>query len=469
MPDLYTQAGIALVTVVAGWALISGVRKTVKRGEWSVGAVLGGCLVAFTFSVVQLIATYLNAWTKVTDVYRNVSYQAPEWAQTCLRVTTPLLGMGAAAVFFIGLSRRNAQVNVPAVLLVIVSLVSMGSAVLHGDFPFRMFSLLYLCILLACVFAPRGLGVHLGIAGVCMVAAIASGVALIAYRDFSVIECVAGHKCGVLGFNFRGVLDNENAFALFLALAVPFVYIAFRGWEGLVMSLYMVGLVLLTGSRSGTLAAVVTMAVLILVRPDIRRPARNPVRSAVMASGLLVLMVIGIVLPLAVADPGAISGRAALWQLARGALADPATFFYGTGVFGWEHMRDAGLIDSSAVYSVHNQWLHVLFATGVIGLVVFLGAIAMLLWQARKGHLLVVCCVLTPYFVLGITERPWPIDTADWLTWAVPGALLCYPVLRATPLPHNGEIEAADVRPQAPAAGAGTASSSRGEEKVPSS
>ncbi|MCH9737080.1 MAG: O-antigen ligase family protein [Actinomycetia bacterium] len=434
MPDPTTQAAVILGTVVAAIALASGIARTLRRREgWSFGALLGACFVILTFSFVQLLATYTNSWVEVTDVYRNVSLELPDWGQMLFRLVIILIVPVAIALFIAGMVRRDAQVNIPAVLIIIVLLVSLGSSLLNGDIPFQAFSVAYLCILLACVFAPRGLSVHLGIATVCMVAAIASGIALVAHQDVSVIECLAGHKCGVLGFNFRGVLGNENALALYLALAMPFVYIGFGGWEGLVMSGYLAGLILLTGSRSGTLTAVVTFAVLVVVRPDIRRPKRTPVRSTLLSGLLVSAFAIGLVLPLVVQDPSALSGRAALWQLARNTLADPAAFAYGTGLFGWNHVHEAGLIDASAVYSVHNQWLQVLFSTGIIGLVFFLGAISVLLWQARNGYFQVAACVLVPFFILGVTERPWPIDTADWLCWAVPGALLCYPVVRQKP------------------------------------
>lgn len=450
MPDTMTQTGVVLFTILASVALISGLRKTVKNREWSAGALIGGSLVILTFTFVQLLVTYADAWVMVTDVYRTVTYTMPEWGHSAVRITTAMMGVGALVLFLAGIRRRDAQINIPAVLLVLVLCVSMGSAVLHGDFPFRAFTLVQLFIVLACVIAPRGLSVQLGIATVCMVATIASGVALIAYQDFSVMECVAGHKCGVLGFNFRGVLDNENALALYLALALPFVYIAFGGWEGLVMSAFVTSLILLSGSRSGALAAILTFAVLVLVRPNIRLPRPTPVRSGLVSAGLLTAFVVGVFLPFAVQDQSALSGRAALWQLARQALTDPSTLVYGTGLFGWDHYRDAGLIDSSAVYSVHNQWLHVLFSTGLIGFVLFVGAIAVLLWQARNRYFTVMGCVLVPFFILAVTERPWPIDTADWLTWAVPAALLCYPVLRAKPLADN-QIADEDHRQLVPA------------------
>ena len=450
MPSTATQIGVVLATIAAAIALAGGVRRTVKDREWGWGAVLGGAMVLLTFSFVQLVVTYTDAWVKITDVFRVVTYEIPGWGHLLLRVTLSIMAVGAVALFGWGVSRRDAQVNLPAVLLILVLGISMGSALLHGDFPFRVFSLVYLCLLLACVFAPRGISVQLGIATLCVVAAIASGLALVLHQDFAVIDCVAGHKCGLLGFNFRGVQDNENALALYIALAIPFVYLGFGGWEGAVLSAYMTAQVLITGSRSGTTAAVVTFVLLLVLRPSLRRPGPTPVRSTLMSFGLAGTLAVGMILPLTVTDPSALSGRAGLWQLARGALDTPSTFFYGAGMFGWDRMRDSGLIDSSAVYSVHNQWLHVLYTTGILGLGLFLAAIAILLWQARNSYYLVVSCVLTPFVILAVTERPWPVDTADWLCWAVPGVLLSYPLLRANPPRDHHPTAVDEVPPRGP-------------------
>jgi hypothetical protein len=88
------------------------------------------------------------------------------------------------------------------------------------------------------------------------------------------------------------------------------------------------------------------------------------------------------------------------------------------------------MIDPAASYSVHNEWLQVLYSTGIIGSILFLGALGLLLWQARPKYSLVVGSVLIPVFVLAVTERPWPIDTCDWLIWAIPATLLSYPAVR---------------------------------------
>jgi hypothetical protein len=177
-------------------------------------------------------------------------------------------------------------------------------------------------------------------------------------------------------------------------------------------------------------AGVVTFLVLILVRPNIRRPTWAPRRTALLYLALAGLFVVGLALPLYTTDPTAYSGRGSLWMIARQALSDPTTLLLGTGIQGWDHVRDAGLISFESLYSVHNQWLQVLYSTGLAGFLLFVTALALLLRQAGRTYSLVLGCVLLPVFMLSMTERPWPIDTADWLIWAVPGALLSYPVAR---------------------------------------
>ena len=114
-------------------------------------------------------------------------------------------------------------------------------------------------------------------------------------------------------------------------------------------------------------------------------------------------------------------------MLARGELQDPMPLLIGNGAIGWQHIRQAGLIDFSATYSVHNQWLQVMYGGGLVGLGLLIAALALLVKQAGAQYRPVVGCVLAPVLCLAITERPWAIDYLDWLIWALPGALLCVP------------------------------------------
>jgi len=267
-----------------------------------------------------------------------------------------------------------------------------------------------------------------GIGAIGSVAAIASGFTFLVSKDFSVFACTPT-KCGPMGFNFQGILENENALALYLALAMPFVWIAFDTWEGRWLCAFMVLLAVLTGSRTGAGSAVATFVVLLLTRPSIRRPSAAPIRTRLLYGGLAALAVVGIALPFTVSDPSAYHARAYIWLLARDGISDPGGLLYGRGVLGWQHVAESGLLQNSETYSVHNQWLQVLFSTGLIGFALYVAVLAVLLWRARGAYSLVAGCVLTPVFVISVTEQPWPIDTTVWLTWVIPGALLCYPDL----------------------------------------
>jgi hypothetical protein len=424
-----TSAIVVALSAIAFLLLLNALRKTIARSEWNGVALLGALSVAL-FSFVYVAVAYSGTWVVVNKQNQDI-FLVPPWG----RYATMLVGVVVVAVsatIFLRAVRRNKIFNIynpAAVLVLAVAVVSIASTVLNGDNPLRPAVAVMLAVLAACTVAPRGPGIHVGIATCCVIAAIASGFAIVVHKDLTVMPCISD-KCGILGFNFRGIFHHENAFAIFLTLAMPFVYIGFASWEGPVLSAYLLGLVLLAGSRTGSAAAALTFVVLILVRPNIRRPAWAPIRSVLLYLVLTVAFVVGLTLPFINKDPKFLSDRGHFWMLAKDELSDPARLVYGTGMLGWQHVREAGLIHISASYSVHNQWLQVLYSTGLIGLVLFVAALAFLLWQAGRTYSLVVGCVLLPVFMLSMTERPWPIDTADWVMWVVPGALLSYPVAR---------------------------------------
>src|SRR6185437_5618990 len=106
----------------------------------------------------------------------------------------------------------------------------------------------------------------------------------------------------------------------------------------------------------------------IVLRPNVREPGPTRIRTGLLFFGLAGALLIGLVTPFLSNDPTAYHGRAGLWMLVREALSNPETLLYGTGMLGWQHVRDAGMIDPNAAYSVHNEWLQVLYTTGLIGL-----------------------------------------------------------------------------------------------------
>ena len=449
MASATTSYVIVAISVFALLVFLSALRKVLRQGEWSKTATLAAVIAASTTTSVELVITYLGRWQEVTDLSNTMPFILPAEGHLAWRALSLALGVLAAVVFLVQAKRRDVPINTPAVLIAMLPLISFGSSLLQGDNPFRPSSVVFAILLIACSVAPRGLGIHLGIATCATIVALASGftfLSFIAENGISVFACKPD-KCGILGFNFSGVTGNENGFAMYLALAMPFVFIGFGSWEGVTLCAYMLGLIMMSGSRSGALAGLITFVFLILLRPNIRRPVVTPIRSRLLYLGLAAAFIVGMVIPFLTHEATAYTGRGYIWSSALQVLSDPAALWYGTGELGLEHMLEAGTIQY-VVYSVHNQWLQVLFATGLIGFVLFVAALALMLWNARGAYTLVVGSVLLPVFVLSVTERPWPIDTVDWAAWVIPAALLSYPAIRGGGEPSEAKpILSANKRP----------------------
>lgn len=458
MVDAVTSNMMVAISLVALLVYLSALRNVFRRGEWSATATLGAAIATFSAASVDIVVTYMGSWQKVANLMLNRPWEWPGPAHQVWRALSLALGVIATIIFLVRIKRGTTHVNMPAVLLAVAALVSFASSLLNGDNPFRPVSVVYVVLLAFCVVAPRGLGIHVGIATFCGLVALTSGFTFLEFlsqNNISIFPCPKS-KCGILHVNFSGVMENENGLALYLVLAMPFVYMGFGSWQGTTLCAYILGLVLVTGSRSGALAGVVTFAALILLRPNIRQPAAAPIRSRLLYIGLALASIVGIVLPFTEQDPTAFTGRGYLWLLVRQGMSDPATLLRGTGVFGLQHMLDAGLMQLP-VYSTHNQWMQVLFSAGLLGFVLFLAAVATLLWNARGTYSLVAGSVLVPVLVLSVTERPWPIDSIDWLSWAVPAALLSYPAVRRRRRPNDAALR--DVAADRPSEEAWTVSS----------
>jgi hypothetical protein len=423
---------ILLATAVAAVVIVWEVRQVLRRGEWDRDTTLAFVVTVLATSVIDVAVTYTDHWVKLTDAFGNAVTTIPGWAYQTQVVMYVLVAVGGAGVFLVRLSRPGATINVPALLLLLAVLVGHASAVLHGDVPLRPFELILLAVLVGTLAAPSGRSVHVGFGIFWACGAVAAGLAAVAQRDYSTFACAAD-KCGVLGFNFRGWLDNENAISMDLTLAMPFVYLCFGRRSGTLLSTYLLFLVLISGSRTGAVAAVATYVLLVLVRPDIRRPEFSRPRATLLYSTLAVTAAVGLVLPFVTQNPAAFTHRGYIWGLARESLSTPWAWILGSGSQAWEHVRQKGLIDFSAVYSVHNLWLQMLYSGGLVALALLIGAFVLLVVRAGRRYSLVVGSVLAPVFLLAMTEAPWPTGVVNWLVWAVPGALLCYPADRNAP------------------------------------
>ena len=354
-------------------------------------------------------------------------------AHGVMRLLAVILAVIAAAVFVVQLRRKRTVVNIPAVLFLLIEIVSAESALLHGDNPFGR-SVVFLAVVLACTVAPRGLGVHVGVGTACMIVAIASGFTFYIHRDFSVFACTSdsltSDKCGLFNFNFRGILENErrprDVSRAGDAVRLRRIWIVgghgsrclhplsrhddrrSLGYDRRSRDLRRVGHAATATSGSlpprqcGIACFTSGFRVRCLSASCCRTSPRTQMHTTVV--------------------PGCGSG-------VRDTL-HPATLVYGAGMLGWQHVRDSGLIDPTASYSCAQsvaagsvfRWAH--------WPAPFFATLGILVWQARPFYGLVIGCVLIPVFMLGVTERPWPIHTSDWLTWAIPAALLSYPAVR---------------------------------------
>jgi hypothetical protein len=427
---ILSPGALALILGAAAIALVAtvhGVRGMLARGEWREGASGAFLLGAVMSSGVAMAVSLSKTYQSQQDPYGNTVITWPAWANLLQLGLYVLLALASLYLVLTRLPRRGAVLSIPAVLFLLAALVSNASALLRGDNPLTPYYLVALALLAAATVAPRGLGVHVGLGSFGALAGVFCGVATAVNPSFTAFACNQG-KCGVLGVNFRGFLDNENGMALYLALIMPFVYLAFGRRTGALLAGYLLFLTLLTGSRTGAFAAAMTYALLLVVRPDIRRPQFSVSRATVLYGVLGVTAAVGMVLPFLPHDPTDLTGRPALWMLARQTLSEGQTIFLGTGALGWNEVRQAGLIDRSASYSVHNQWLQTLFTGGLLAAALMVAALVVLVAQAGRRYSLVVGCVLLPAVCLAVTERPWAIDYLDWLSWDLLGTLLCYPL-----------------------------------------
>jgi hypothetical protein len=429
--DQFSVGLITTATVVAFVVFVWQLRKVIRAGEWSPTATMAFLLMLLAISLVDIIVTYTKQWNIEISPFKDSVISYPNWADKVQLAFYILILLGSAGIFVGRLGRSNSTINIPALLFLLVTLISAASAIGHGDNPFTHQYLLYVAVAAATIVAPRGLGIHIGHATMAVLASVAAGLTVLVNPGFAALQCT-GDKCGVLGFVFRGILENENALALYLALAMPLVYIAFEGWAGAALVTYMAFLVALTGGRTGTIAAFVTYALLLIVRPSLRDTRHAPWRAVLLYSVLGLAFVIGLALPFVENDPSALTGRVYLWMTARSAFTGLPALLSGMGSTGWQHVRDAGLIDFSAVYSVHNEWLQVLYSTGLCGSIVVAAALIVLMWQAGKTYRLVLGSTIAPAICLAIAERPWSLDVVDWLLWALPAALLSFPEPEST-------------------------------------
>lgn len=398
-------------------------------GDWDSTATL-----VFAVGVLGSLPTVLfdlisGRVTKV-DTFGNAVVGLSGWAYRVDQLATVLLIGGGMAFFLHRCSQRDVRVNVAALVAILVWLDVGLSDGLNGHGMFAPRQLALLAVLLAAVVARPGRSALLGAAAVGLLLALLGGFQAVLHAD-SVFRTCRADKCGLLGTLYTGIFTNENTYGLALALSVSFIWMAFRGPVRIILACYVAGIAYVTGSRSAELVAVVSVVILFILRPSISDDPEAATRfsddTPVGKPALAVLAAcsaafIGFVLPFLNLDPNSLTQRPYFWKLARTQLS--ASPLYGLGSEAWASLYQAGMIPVALTYSVHNQWLDVIYTGGMIGLLFFVLLLVSMLLRAGRAHVVVASCLLIPVLAGSSLERPWSFDISDWLTFTLLATIL---------------------------------------------
>ena len=299
------------------------------------------------------------------------------WALRLEQLTTLALLAGSAVFFSLRFTRQR-YLLAPFIALT-VAFAGDLSDLLHaqaGAFSPRELTLL--ALLLAAMVARPGRSAYLGAAAVGVLFALLGGLQAVLHSA-DVFRACRADKCGAGGALYVGAFTNENVFGLLLALTIVFVWLAVRGRPRVLLTLYLVASVYLTGSRTSQLAAAAAIVVLPMLRPVLRddpdtlQPAGRRGQRDLAVAAVVIAALAGLVLPLLPLAPAALSGRAYFWQLAWAGIAHSPLIGYGSTA--WANPYVVQLIPIAGTYSVHNQWLDVTYAAGLIGLVLLISLV----------------------------------------------------------------------------------------------
>jgi O-antigen ligase len=195
---------------------------------------------------------------------------------------------------------------------------------------------------------------------------------------------------GLLGPNIESVtLLVPLVVALHRASAAP--RLAHRVLAGATAALMLVG-ILMTGSRTGTLA--VPLVVLALLVSGPRRARRGLL--VLLAVGLAVSVAVWVYKPLGVTDrtfgsATSSSGRFDIWEVGLAACSDYCASGSGWGTFPDVYAATQADVAGARVlsgaegsYQPHNLWLLALIETGVLGALVFTAGVLVALGEALR-------------------------------------------------------------------------------------
>ncbi len=417
--------GIAALLAVIPWGMA--LARARAFGDWDLTATL-----VFSIGVLANLPTAVYVMStgrpERLDPLGDVVIGFPQWVDQLGRLTSGLLLVGCAAFVFYRLFVARAALN-PAPLLAFVVVMSLAlSDGLQGQQLLAPRQLTLLVVLLAASVARPGRPAFLGAASVAMLYTVLGGVEALIAPEAVFRDCRADNACGVMGVLYSGVFTNENIFSLLVVVCIPLAWLGLRGRVRVVLACYLALMAVATGSRLAEVAAVVTLALLLLLRPRLPDEASRGterVRAGRVMTALPVLgaaVVVGAVLPFHHSRFGDLGIRATIWDMARHELSGSPLF--GFGARAWPGKYRSGEIPAAVSPSLHNQWMDVLYAGGIVALLLFAALLAYLLLRGGSAGFPVAACVLAPVLLASVLERPWSFGITNSMTFALVAATL---------------------------------------------
>lgn len=407
MTSIYAIAFGALGVVMA-ILFVRALRPMLQRQEWTTATFLGFITVLLP-NATTATAVFLGTRTVVLDGFYNGIVTYGGAAARVNAFASPILAVLALLVIVLSAKLTTRPNLAPAAIaaLVVLGLIFgtlFGSSLANGSV------ITLLVVLLAAVFIPRGRGFLEGAALALALLMVLSLLGALVAAD-SVAATCGLRKCGALGFLFSGIADNNNAFGLLAAMAIPVLYFGLRKHQLLFATAATV-LAVSSGSRTGAIAAAAALVLCALHKSTTLRTASLRL-AAVVATALGVGVV---ALPLLPLSPEAFTGRVALWRTAFDEMSRQP--FLGHGGEFWREQVNFRVIAHAAGYSTHNQFVESYFVGGVFGVVLLATAVVIAL-RANRGQLGQVSILLTPILICALTERPWSFGPIDWLSWSL--------------------------------------------------
>jgi hypothetical protein len=403
-------AGVLVVLVLA-------LRRAALAGDLDASFALVAAVGAFFITPAALV-TLTGSLERRPDSFGNLIVLEPGWYQR-LNDVCVLLATATAATLLVraaaGGTLRIKAAGIAALGLWGVAHVSAGLAG-TGLATARGLAWLVCLAAAACLPRSRGACVAAGAVGSAILG-VSGLLAAVHYDTAFVVPCQAA--CGGLGFT--GLLPNENLLGVALTGSIPFAYLGFRGRARVLLPIALAGGAVATGSRTATVASLLVLIALMVVRPSVDGSAVRGWRLVAAWSTLVAALAVSAFMVLHRWSPTSLTTRPELWSVARHYIARSPWFGYGPEK--WASLYNLSQIPYAAQHTSHNLWTDVLFAAGGVGLALFATlAVATILaaGAARAGSVLVLATIV----LIGATEGSWTIGTLDLMSFTLLAFLL---------------------------------------------